>query len=60
MILSPLSQFEVLNLIGLNSPLLGNLHISLTNISLYSLFILTIIIGLHILGNNENNLVPNK
>jgi F-type H+-transporting ATPase subunit a len=57
---SPLSQFEVLNLIGLNSPLLGNMHISLTNISLYSLFILIIIIGLHLLGNNENNLVPNK
>ena len=52
--LSPLSQFEVLNLIGLNSPLLGNMHISLTNISLYSLFILIIIIGLHLLGNNEN------
>lgn len=60
MILSPLSQFEVLNLIGLNSPLLGNTHITLTNISLYSIFILLIVLGLHILGNNENKIIPNK
>jgi len=59
-ILSPLSQFEVVNLIGLNSPLLGNLHISITNISLYSIFILIILIGLHLLGNNENKIIPNK
>ena len=59
-ILSPLSQFEVLNLIGLNSPLLGNIHISITNISLYSVIILIIIVGLHLLGNNENKIIPNK
>jgi len=59
-ILSPLSQFEVLNLIGLNSPLLGNIHLSITNISLYSIIILILIVGLHILGNNENKLIPNK
>lgn len=59
-ILSPLSQFEVVNLIGLNSPLLGNIHITITNISLYSIFILIIIIGLHLLGNNDTKLIPNK
>ncbi len=59
-ILSPLSQFEVVNLIGLNSPLLGNIHITITNISLYSIFILIIILGLHLLGNNDTKLIPNK
>ena len=59
-ILSPLDQFEVGNLIGVNAPLLGYLHINLTNLSLYSIFILIIILGLHILGNNEYKLIPSK
>ena len=42
---SPLSQFEVTNLIGINAPILGNLHLNLTNLSLYSIFVvLTIMI----------------
>lgn len=59
-ILSPLSQFEVVNLIGINAPLLGYLHINLTNLSLYSIFILLVILGLHILGNNDYKLIPSK
>ena len=59
-ILSPLSQFEVVNLIGVNAPILGHLHINLTNLSLYSSFIFLVILGLHIYGNNENNLIPSK
>jgi F-type H+-transporting ATPase subunit a len=59
-ILSPLDQFEVVNLIGVNAPLLGYLHINLTNLSLYSIFILIIILGLHIYGNNEYKLIPSK
>ena len=31
LILSPLSQFEVSNLIGINAPILGNLHLVLKN-----------------------------
>ena len=41
-ILSPLEQFEVLNLISINAPLLGHLNLALTNLSLYTLFVLTI------------------
>jgi len=59
-ILSPLSQFEVINLIGVNAPILGHLHINLTNLALYAIFIITIILGLHIYGNNDSNLIPNK
>jgi F-type H+-transporting ATPase subunit a len=59
-ILSPLSQFEVTNLIGLNAPIFGHLFISLTNLALYSIFILLVVIGLHYFGNNEFNLIPSK
>jgi F-type H+-transporting ATPase subunit a len=58
-IFSPLSQFEVTNLIGINAPILGNLHLNLTNLSLYSIFVLITILGLHILANNENKIIPN-
>src|ERR1700709_2083725 len=59
-ILSPLSQFEVVNLIGVNAPIFGYLHINLTNLALYIIFVLIIIIGLHLNGNNDLKLVPNK
>jgi F-type H+-transporting ATPase subunit a len=59
-ILSPLSQFEVTNLIGINAPILGNLHLNLTNLSLYSIFVLLTILGLHIYANNDNKIVPNN
>ena len=59
-ILSPLSQFEVTSLIGINAPILGYIHISLTNLALYSIFILLIVVGLHFYGNNDNNLIPSK
>jgi F-type H+-transporting ATPase subunit a len=59
-VLSPLSQFEVTSLIGLNAPILGHLNISLTNLALYACFILLIVVGLHFYGNNESRLIPNK
>ena len=57
---SPLEQFEVLNLISLNAPVLGHLNLALTNLSLYSLLVLSILIGFHILGNNDVKLIPSK
>ena len=36
---SPLEQFEVLNLISINAPILGHLNIALTNLSLYTLLV---------------------
>ena len=59
-ILSPLSQFEVVSLIGLNAPILSYINLSLTNLALYSCFILFVVIGLHFYGNNESNLIPSK
>jgi F-type H+-transporting ATPase subunit a len=59
-ILSPLSQFEVTSLVGINVPLFGSLNITLTNLALYACFILLIVVGLHFYGNNESNLIPNN
>jgi F-type H+-transporting ATPase subunit a len=59
-IFSPLNQFEVTNLIGVNAPILGNLHLNLTNLSLYSIFVLLTVLGLHIYANNENKIIPNN
>ena len=34
-IISPLNQFEIRDLLSLDAPMLGNLHLSITNIGLY-------------------------
>jgi F-type H+-transporting ATPase subunit a len=57
---SPLEQFEVLNLISVNAPILGHLNLALTNLSLYTLLVLSTLIGFHILGNNDVRLIPSK
>jgi F-type H+-transporting ATPase subunit a len=57
---SPLEQFEVTNLIGLNAPFFGYLNITLTNLALYAILVLILVSGLHIMGNNNNKLLPSK
>ena len=46
---SPLEQFEVTNLLGFNAPLFGYFHLNLTNLSLYSILVLFIIISIIII-----------
>jgi hypothetical protein len=57
---SPLSQFEVTNLIGVFAPIFGQLNIILTNLALYTLLIIIIVIGLHYFGNNDSKIIPNN
>ena len=57
---SPLEQFEVTSLIGLNAPIFGYLNLTLTNLGLYSIIVFFLVIGLHLLGNNNTKLLPNK
>ena len=59
-ITSPLEQFEVVSLISLNAPIFGHLNIALTNLALYTLIVLSLIISIHILGNNDIKLIPSK
>jgi F-type H+-transporting ATPase subunit a len=58
LISSPLEQFEVVSFINVSAPILGYLNIALTNLGLYSLITLFLVIGLHVVGNNEGKLVP--
>lgn len=57
---SPLEQFEVVSFLNVNLPLLGYLNLALTNLGLYSLLALFLILGYHVTANNNNKLVPSK
>jgi F-type H+-transporting ATPase subunit a len=57
---SPLEQFEVTNLLGLNAPIFGYLNLTITNLTLYLGLILILVVGLNYMGNNDNKLLPSK
>jgi len=57
---SPLEQFEVSSLISVIAPIFGYINITLSNLGLYSILILLIILSLHIISNNENKILPSK
>jgi F-type H+-transporting ATPase subunit a len=57
---SPLEQFEVSSLISVISPIFGYINITLSNLGLYSILILFIILSLHIISNNENTVLPSQ
>jgi F-type H+-transporting ATPase subunit a len=59
-IISPLEQFEVTSLLSFNAPLFGYFTFTLTNLALYSILILFLILGLHYMGNNDTKLLPSK
>lgn len=57
---SPLDQFEIRNLLSLDAPILANIHMSLTNIGLYLIAGMLLILSLNILATNYNKIVSNK
>lgn len=57
---SPLEQFEITNLLGISAPIFGYLNITLTNLALYSILILFLIISLHYFGNNDTKVLSSK
>ena len=57
---SPLEQFEVTNLISLNAPIFGYLNLTLSNLGLYSLLVLVLILGIHYMGDNDSKIIPSK
>jgi F-type H+-transporting ATPase subunit a len=58
--LSPLSQFEIRDLINLDTPILGNLHISITNIGFYLTIGALFVLVINLLSTNYNKLVSNN
>lgn len=59
-IISPLDQFEIRSLISLDAPLLGNIHISLTNIGLYLTIGAFIAFSFSIIATNYSRVVSNN
>lgn len=58
-IISPLTQFEVRDLFSMDTPLLGYLHLSITNIGLYLILAAFFILILFLLSTNYNRLIGN-
>jgi F-type H+-transporting ATPase subunit a len=59
-ITNPLDQFEIRNLISLDAPILGNTHISLTNIGLYLTIAAFLVLSINILAINYNKIICNR
>lgn len=57
---SPLEQFEIKDFLSLNVPILGNIHISLTNIGLYLTTGFIIVLSLNLLAINYNKVISNR
>jgi F-type H+-transporting ATPase subunit a len=58
-ITSPLSQFEIRDLLSLDAPILGNLHLSITNIGLFLVIGAFFLLVINLLSTNYNKLVGN-
>ena len=57
---SPLEQFEIRNLIGINAPILSNLNVFLTNIGFYLLIGGYLILLLSIFNNNQKKIISSE
>jgi F-type H+-transporting ATPase subunit a len=57
---SPLNQFEIYNLLSINTPILSDMHFSITNIGLYLTIGAIIILVIKLLSTNYNKLVSNN
>jgi len=60
LIVTPLDQFEIRDLISISAPILGDMHVSLTNISFYLIVSFFILLNFNLISNNFNRLVPNN
>ena len=59
-ILSPLDQFEIRNLFSIDTPLLANINLSITNIGLYMTIAAFLAFYFSILATNHSKITPNK
>ena len=59
-IISPLDQFEIRNLFSIDTPLLGNINLSITNIGLYMTLASFLAFGVSVLATNYSKITPNK
>jgi F-type H+-transporting ATPase subunit a len=59
-ILSPLNQFEIRDLLSIDTPILGNLHLSITNIGFFLTVGAFFLLVINLLSTNYNKLVSNN
>jgi len=59
-VFSPLTQFEIRDLLSLDLPILGDLHISITNIGFYLSIGAFFLLVINLLSTNYNKVVSNK
>ena len=59
-ILSPLDQFEIRNLFSIDTPLLANMNLSITNIGMYMTIAAFIAFYFSVLATNHAKITPNK
>jgi len=57
---SPLDQFEIRDLLNIDAPILGYLHLSITNIGLYLIIATFLAFFLNILATNYSQVVSNN
>ena len=57
---SPLDQFEIRNLFSIDTPLLANINLSLTNIGFYMTIAAFISFSISILATNYSKVTPNE
>lgn len=57
-ILSPLDQFEIRNLLSVNAPIIGNFSLSITNIGLYLTIAGYLVFILSIVTVNDERILP--
>jgi F-type H+-transporting ATPase subunit a len=60
LIITPLDQFEVRDLISVDAPILADTHVSLTNISCYLIVSFFISLNFNLFSDNSDKLVPNS
>lgn len=59
-IISPLDQFEIRNLFSIDTPLLANMNLSITNIGFYMTIATFLAFFFSILATNHSRITPNK
>lgn len=59
-IISPLDQFEIRSLFLIDTPLLANIHLSITNIGFYMTIAAFLAFLFSILATNHSKMTPNK
>ena len=59
-IISPLDQFEIRNLFSIDTPLLANINLSITNIGFYMTIAAFLTFYFSILATNHKKITPNN